>query len=426
MRIIIKNIRKYKFKMYSSRESPTSQNVITKEISRGIFLHRQQHVREENDGIEIIYMYKVEVRTLQVIEFTADFSDSENLMLENHNELIVTTSIQPFSSEVVAILRLLRNWKLKSKFRFVMHSPPIDYQRKYLLKYWSNLREEINTALDKIGMIPTAVISIPEITMQLKRHEMRFIDPDFLPIDFSLYGTKDSPYDTLVQWRRPEEFMAIPPDSYPVLYNSAIEVSDIKEGALGDGWFVSAVATLAEIPPLIDRLFISKEVNKVGVYRVRLCMNGEWVQVTVDDYFPCIPDGGPIFSKSSPNELWVLILEKAYAKSYGSYLTLKGGYAHEALLDLTGCPCIYYNFEDEFVKEMIKAGSLWRKIKDADEKGYLMSGSTAGEERWADTPTGDREDNLLLPGHSYTIVGLAEIQKYKLIRLKNIWSQFEW
>eukprot|EP01022_Parablepharisma_sp_SALTPOND_P033003 TRINITY_DN88024_c0_g1_i1.p1 TRINITY_DN88024_c0_g1~~TRINITY_DN88024_c0_g1_i1.p1 ORF type:complete len:501 (+),score=41.00 TRINITY_DN88024_c0_g1_i1:1948-3450(+) len=417
--------------MRSSKESKTApgQNVVTKEISKGIFLHKQQHFRDDSENPEIIYIFKVEVKTLQVLEFTADFTDSENLMLENHNDLVATTTVQPFSSEVVAVLRLFKNWKLKSKFRFTMHSPPIEDQRKYLSRYFSAIQGEIATTMEKVWKVPSDIIPTSELEIQLKKHSMRFIDPDFLPTDTSLYGSQESPFDTLIQWRRPEEFLALESAeaSGPLtIYNPVIEVNDIKEGALGDGWFISAIATLAEVPPLIDRLFLTKEISKEGVYRMKICKNGEWTAVTVDDYFPCVPDSGPIFAKSSANELWLMLLEKAYAKVHGSYLALKGGHAHEALVDLTGCPCTYYNFEDGFVKDMIKSGLLWTKLKEADEKGYLLSASTPGEQRWADTPTGDTEDNSLLAGHSYTVTTLAEIKNHKLLKIKNIWGQFEW
>ena len=35
-------------------------------------------------------------------------------------------------------------------------------------------------------------------------------------------------------------------------------------------------------------------------------------------------------------ELWVSVLEKAYAKMYGSYQAIEGGLVHLALVDLTG------------------------------------------------------------------------------------------
>lgn len=106
-----------------------------------------------------------------------------------------------------------------------------------------------------------------------------------------------------------------------------------------------ALASLAERPSLVERLFVTKEINPNGIYRVKLCKNGEWVTVTVDDFFPCYPLGSPLFSKTHGNELWVLLLEKAYAKLHGSYFSLRGGYASEALIDLTGCPTTCYQFD---------------------------------------------------------------------------------
>jgi hypothetical protein len=44
-----------------------------------------------------------------------------------------------------------------------------------------------------------------------------------------------------------------------------------------------------------------------------------------------------------------MLLEKAYAKIHGSYYLMKGGYAAEALMDLTGCPTSCYNLKDDFV-----------------------------------------------------------------------------
>lgn len=142
----------------------------------------------------------------------------------------------------------------------------------------------------------------------------------------------------------------------PNVFYETIEPTDVKPGILGNEWFLSALAILAERPALIERLFITKGYNESGVYRVKLCKNGEWVTVTVDDYFPCFPEGEPLFARNHGNELWVLILEKAYAKLHGNYYLLRGGYVNEALLDLTGCPSINYDLEDEYVQHFIENG----------------------------------------------------------------------
>ena len=73
----------------------------------------------------------------------------------------------------------------------------------------------------------------------------------------------------------------------PKVFDGLIEPNDIKQGSLGNCWFMCALASLAERPKLVENNFITKEKNKEGVYRLRFCKNGNWEEVTVDDYFPC-------------------------------------------------------------------------------------------------------------------------------------------
>ena len=66
-------------------------------------------------------------------------------------------------------------------------------------------------------------------------------------------------------------------------------------------------------------------------------LQGEWVPVVIDDWIPCESPGKPAFATSKRlNELWVSIVEKAYAKLHGSYEALEGGLVQDALVDLTG------------------------------------------------------------------------------------------
>ena len=95
---------------------------------------------------------------------------------------------------------------------------------------------------------------------------------------------------------------------------------------MGDCYFLSCLSVLAEHPERIRNLFITDKVNDEGIYAVRICKNGEWCEVVVDDYFPCF-QGEPAFSRSCNDELWVLIMEKAWAKVHGSYESIEAGFA---------------------------------------------------------------------------------------------------
>jgi calpain-15 len=104
--------------------------------------------------------------------------------------------------------------------------------------------------------------------------------------------------------------------------------------------------------------------------------------------------GGPVFSRAHGNEMWVLLLEKAYAKLHGNYYTLRGGYASEGMTDLTGNPTECYDFEDPI----------------AAKKGYMLSASTPGEDLWTENG-GAQQDGGLVMGHAYSIITVVKTKE---------------
>ena len=60
--------------------------------------------------------------------------------------------------------------------------------------------------------------------------------------------------------------------------------------------------------------------------------------MVIDDYLPCKPDGTVAFATSQDGELWVSLLEKAWAKLHGAYARMEGGLPSFAASHIMGVP----------------------------------------------------------------------------------------
>ena len=220
-----------------------------------------------------------------------------------------------------------------------------------------------------------------------------------------------------IKWERVEEiFMS---KNYQVFYDK-IEKEDIIQGNLGNCYFLSALASLCKYPNLIEKLFFFKEKSEEHCYGCYFRINGIWKLVLLDDFFPCCGSYKKnfAFSHTNGNELWVILLEKAWAKLNGNYARIIGGDPHEIFEVLTNAYCEKFIFNEKDKEE------IWLKYKIAQEKGFLMTAGTNCDENL------NIEQMGLVPGHAYTIVKVLEVVtnsgKQKLINLRNPWGHGEW
>ncbi|KAL2239163.1 UNVERIFIED_CONTAM: Calpain-type cysteine protease DEK1, partial [Sesamum indicum] len=259
----------------------------------------------------------------------------------------------------------------------------------------------------------------------LARGEQHFTDQEFPPSDRSLFVDPDNPPSKLQvvsEWMRPIEIVKEKHlDSSPCLFSGTANPSDVCQGRLGDCWFLSAVAVLTEVSR-ISEVIITPDYNEEGIYTVRFCIQGEWVPVVVDDWIPCESPGKPAFATSRKgNELWVSILEKAYAKLHGSYEALEGGLVQDALVDLTGGAGEEIDMRSAQSQIDLASGRLWSQLLRFKQEGFLLgAGSPSGSDVHVSSCG-------IVQGHAYSILQVREVDGHKLVQIRNPWAnEVEW
>ena len=252
-----------------------------------------------------------------------------------------------------------------------------------------------------------------------------FIDPEF-NLESNREATVNAKTDDEsrlkwdeFKWQRLADLPSGPGRMY-----SKIEPNNIVQGALGTCYFLCSLSSLAERPAFIKRLLDSEQINENGAHTIWLNLNGIWKQIVVDDHFPLNQDDTFALASAREPDRWVSFVEKAYAKAFGSYQIIDGGYEIEALRDLTGAP--YECIENE---DMKKVDPLWNKLVESDQKGYVMVCSINNDEG-AKRET--KKETGLFGGHAYSLIATAMVigsngKQYRIVQVRNPWGdEQEW
>ncbi|CAF1506952.1 unnamed protein product [Adineta steineri] len=229
-------------------------------------------------------------------------------------------------------------------------------------------------------------------------------------------------------WRRPYEVT-----DKPKFFIQTPHRRDPGQGELSDCWFVVAVANITLHKQIFERIVplnqtFDKQNGYIGLFHFHFWQFGIWYDVVIDDYLPFNKktiQPWCSWNRQEPNEFWVALIEKAYAKLNGGYRNLIGGAPIEAFTDLTA------GVEQRFkLNESIKERQqFFNFIIDSLKHSCLMACSINPENDGSNLE--EIKSNGLVVGHSYSITAARYLQFKKqllcMIRLRNPWAnEIEW
>ncbi|XP_074860798.1 calpain-10 isoform X3 [Carettochelys insculpta] len=260
--------------------------------------------------------------------------------------------------------------------------------------------------------------------------ENLYKDPMFPASDASLffnYATPLSQFRGEISWLRPQEIC-----STPRLFSDSPQDVQVKQGILGDCWFLCACVALQKSKYLLTKVIPPGQPSwtdemYTGCFTCQIWQFGHWVEVTIDDRLPCL--GGKLcFSHCQTEDVfWIPLLEKVYAKVHGSYEQLWAGQVANALVDLTGSLAERWTLKDPGRSmEREKAGRVlekmaFRKLMNLKERCVISCSVLSSRQGASD----------LGEFHAFIVIDMLHLSSISgkeiiLLRIRNPWGRRCW
>jgi hypothetical protein len=187
---------------------------------------------------------------------------------------------------------------------------------------------------------------------------------------------------------------------------SGVDVSDIRQGAIGDCFFLSPLMATARINPGKIAHMVRGPIGTSSgndVYEVKLYnASGDLVTHHVDDRFVSTAAGDPRYAQYGDMsalgpELWVMLMEKAWAAQRGGFNNMDFGLASDGLRAVTGKSSTWHNVAGETTDQII--ANISQAVTDGKPVVCNTPGTITGPALAWSTAVGIP----LVSGHSYNV-----------------------
>lgn len=205
------------------------------------------------------------------------------------------------------------------------------------------------------------------------------------------------------------------------LFVDGARETDVLQGSIADCYMIASFSAIASARPEAIEEMIQD--NGDGTFTVKFnepSYGGppRQVEITVDGQLPTATGSTtPKYAKdATAGELWVPILEKAFAQWKGSYDAIgAGGSPGMVMGAILGTRESYVGLYSG-----MDGDALYDQLKAGVDSGKAMVAATHGEDQQA-LYTGTN----IYPWHAYAVLGVSEEMGEKFVTLRNPWGKSE-
>ncbi len=212
-------------------------------------------------------------------------------------------------------------------------------------------------------------------------------------------------------------------DSHAIAYN------DVRQGAIADCYFLSSLAGVAKTNPELLANNIdgpkSDGTYNVRLYRKKMFGGFDSVIYNVTSEFPADATGHRMYSQgedtnaAGEREIWVSLIQKAYAQMLGSYENLAWGFSQDAFEALTG-----QEFSSHSNRGLLggpSSGDIAADVLAALRAGKPVTAQTGGDGSFNSMSQEDKtfaQNNRIVARHVYTVLN----GDANNVRVRNPWG----
>ena len=239
-----------------------------------------------------------------------------------------------------------------------------------------------------------------------------------------------------ISWKRDSETNNI--NNNPIISNNIfpqdnIFINRIIYNKLSNPNLYYALNILGANPNRIKKLFVNNKKDTTGLLGINLCHNGHFQQVVIDDFFPYNnKNNNKTFLSEENGYIWPQILEKSYAKLYGSYNLISDKSMENIMKDFTCAPVITIDYFGD---------NLSNELLDAYRNGWIILGSTgdtdASKVLIRDLGLDPQTDHEILLVYKLTDENINQISNNSLnistnddynivLKIRNLTGKIEW